>query len=266
MLLSALAVNLLAALLAYRKRAVTLSGAIAGALTGAGIWLFGGFPFYLVLGYFFVSSTLLGKVGRSRKVSLGQIHAKGDRRDAYQVAANSALGLLSSLLSYQTADPLYICSFAAVMAASAADTWASEIGVLSHRDPVSILTWQRVEPGISGGVSLLGTAMALLGSLSVAILSSLILFSDSSNRLRFLFCLIILVSGFTASLMDSLLGSTLQAHYLDHRQGRLTEHSILEGEKLVLARGVAWVTNDTVNAMSSLFAAGMAVLLYLFLV
>ena len=97
---------------------------------------------------------------------------------------------------------LYIGSLAAVTA----DTWATEIGIIAKSTPLSILTFQVVSHGISGGVSTHGTLAAALGSL-VLVLVGLLSASHSSLLIIGIWeFFIILVSGFLASIVDSLLG------------------------------------------------------------
>ena len=54
------------------------------------------------------------------------------------------------------------------LAASAADTWATEIGSLATRPPRSILTLRPVPAGTSGGVNLLGMLAMVAGATFVA--------------------------------------------------------------------------------------------------
>lgn len=75
-----------------------------------------------------------------------------------------------------------------------------------------------------------------------------------------------LLSGIAGSLMDSLLGATVQVMYRCGQCGKeieKTNHCDMPAKRI---RGFAWMTNDAVNAMSSLIGGGIALLLILFIV
>src|SRR5207237_5024631 len=95
--------------------------------------------------------------------------SKGSERDIGQVAANGGLGTLLALAYGLTPSPALRRSlragFTGTLATATADTWATELGVLSPRPPRLVTTGKRVAPGTSGGISLLGTAASALGAL-----------------------------------------------------------------------------------------------------
>jgi uncharacterized protein (TIGR00297 family) len=275
-----LALNGAAALLALWRRSVDAGGAAAGVVVGTAIFAAGGPLFWLILAAFFLSSTALGRIGRKDKQWLDAIHQKGDRRDLVQVLANGGIGMAAAVFFRITGNPGWALGFAVSFASSNADTWSSEIGVLSRSAPVSLVGFRSVPRGVSGGVSLLGTLTALAGAAFIAVIfaaENLSLHAITGGfPVVFLF---VTAGGFTGSIVDSLLGATVQAQYahglraqrvLPHerfpwRSGSgdiVTERSHGEdGRPHRLVRGLPFVTNDVVNLASCALVTAAAVLL-----
>ena len=184
---------------------------------------------------------------------MDRIGKKGSERDMMQVAANGLPAALMLILSRISPFPITaIVAFAAAIAEAEADTMASEIGMLSHKDPVSIITFTKVPKGLSGGVTVLGTASAALSSFLIAFL-----FMGTFGCLWKDF-FIIAASGTLGALFDSFLGATLQVHYRD-RTGALTEKEKDEdGNDNTRVRGIRWIDNDMVNLLSGLFSSSVA--------
>jgi uncharacterized protein (TIGR00297 family) len=171
-----------------------------------------------------------------------------------QVLANGGLSTLSAILyGFFGYDP-FILAFGVGVAASNSDTWAGEIGILSNKRPVLIThPFTDVPHGLSGGVTLLGNFASFVGS---AVISLIWYFSFQStySGSPLSSIVVVAISGACGSIIDSVLGATLQAHYLDKERGQLTEHETLNGHKLELARGVSWMDNDVVNLLANLGA------------
>ncbi len=172
-------------------------------------------PFFLlVMIIFLVLSALVTVVGIRYKKGLG---LEQEARSIKNVSANGLPPLImvilycvSSLLGYSGLALLFFVGFLASVAAITADKFGSEIGVLDGR-PRMILTMKRVKKGTSGGITWLGLLAGLIGSLIVALL---ILFSlGNIGRLGSYYgfsigkaILIVTVSGFTGTVIDSFLG------------------------------------------------------------
>ena len=250
-----------AALWAYRRGSVTRGGGIAGLAVGTGIVAGAGLFGWGLLMLFFLSSTALGKVKQDRKQDLTAMHAKGNRRDAEQVLANAGIGVVTSLLYGLTAWPGFLLAAGVSFAAANADTWASEIGVLSGRDPVSIRTGKRVPPGASGGVTLLGLAASAGGGAFIGLYYVLLGPLHGTVPLPAVWILVIMTAGgLFGSIIDSFLGATVQAQYTDVQTGRYTEHPESAAGANVLRRGFARITNDTVNFLSCAGATAASIL------
>ncbi|WVZ13266.1 hypothetical protein V8G54_017796, partial [Vigna mungo] len=95
------------------------------------------------------------------------------------------------------------------------DTWSSELGILSEDKPRLITTFKHVKKGTNGGVTKTGIlAAAAAGSfigLSFVLLSFSTTRCESSTVFKQLLVLpIATLAGLCGSLIDSLLGATLQ--------------------------------------------------------
>jgi uncharacterized protein (TIGR00297 family) len=259
--------NAAASIFALWRGSVDRGGAVVGTALGTVIFAIGSPFFWLILMAFFLSATALGRVRPDAKELLHAIHQKGNTRDLYQVLANGGMGMLMAVLFRLTNDPAWAAGFAVSFASSNADTWATELGVLSRRDPVSLVGFQLVPRGISGGVSLAGCAAALAGALFIALgfaVGNLVLRVISGGFVPVV--AFVTAGGFLGSLVDSLLGATLQAQYASAPGTGApviaTERSVTdEGVPNRLVRGLAFVNNDVVNFASCAAVSLAAVLL-----
>ena len=251
------------ALLAYRRRSLDRSGVAGAIATGTTIFGMGGWSWGLSLIYFFVSSTLLSHFReRDKAITAADKFSKGSQRDLTQVAANGGGATLMALTHGLTRDqrPLQQAlqaGFAGMLATATADTWATEIGVLSPHQPRLITTGERVPTGTSGGITLPGTSASLLGAFSLGLV-----FWAMQGFRRPLASLpvIALISGLAGSLFDSLLGATAQAIYYCPSCDKETERRIHNcGTKTKPLRGISWINNDVVNFLATAFGGIVAV-------
>lgn len=263
-LLVGVGANALLALVSLRVGAVTRSGAVAGFAVAAVVFLFGGAAAWAALGVFFVVASAAGRIGSRRKSAIEARYSKGSRRDGAQVLANGGVAAAMVLIGYFAGSAVFVAAAVASVAEAAADTIASEIGVLSRRPPRSILGLRPLETGESGGVTALGTAAAAGGALVVTAVWTLLQTVDGVRHRVMLTAALVWVAGFMGSLLDSVLGAAVQATYRSTASGRTTERSTEGGAANTLLHGKRWVTNDVVNAAGTL-AAAVAVLLVLWM-
>lgn len=250
-----LALAAIVAAAGWRLGALSASGAIAAAVLGGLTYGIGGLPAAILLIAFFASSSLLSRAFSSRKRAVAKNFAKGGRRDWAQVLANGGAGLLVLLAGTQGwIPPLWAwAAFAGALATVNADTWATELGVLSPSAPLLITTGKKVPAGTSGGVSLRGSAAALGGAALIAALAALL----ASNWQIFILAAL---AGLLGSFSDSLLGATVQAIYYCPKCKKETERHPLHncGTHTTLRRGWRWLDNDWVNFLSALAGAWLA--------
>jgi uncharacterized protein (TIGR00297 family) len=251
---------------AYRRGSLTQSGALGAMTVGTAIFGFGGLAWGLLLITFFVTSSMLSHYKEPFKEKLAEKFAKGHQRDIGQALANGGAGALIALASLAFADrsPM-LAAFVGAMATVNADTWATELGVLNRQPPRLITTWQVVEPGTSGGVSLLGLLAKVGGALLIGLAALLFLFvgnlAGSQSEASWLLIPAALAGGLAGAYFDSLLGATVQAIYYcpvcEKETERTPRH--LCGAETHHKRGWLWLNNDMVNFVSSLVGALVAV-------
>ena len=257
LLLRSLLLPTLLALLALYAGALTRGGLILAWVLAVLIRFCGGLAGFAVLAAVFLFTVLAGKLSGAVGAEIGkQLHAKSGQRDGVQIICNVLTGAVMLLLRALTHKDCFTWGFAGAMAASLADSMASELGVLSARKPRDICTLRPVEPGISGGVTLLGLACSLLGAALIAVPASF------GFGARGAMIADVTAAGFFAALCDSILGSRLQIKYRCSVCGRLVEKAAHCGAPTVPVQGVPRITNDTVNFLNNLLGALAAIALY----
>ena len=244
----------LIAFVAFRAQSLSSSGAYAAVLVGTVIFGMGGWQWALLLLIFFVSSTALTRANKKRKTGLIEKFSKGGQRDAGQVFGNGGIATLFAGLHYYFPESPWVwLAFAGSLAAVNADTWSTELGVLSSHSPRMITNLTRVvEKGTSGGISLIGTLAALAGAAIIGVLAAFF----PPLQVSWLSGLLVILAGFLGSLFDSLLGATIQAIYHCPLCEKETERFPLHtcGTPTIRKRGLTWLNNDLVNLGCSVFA------------
>ncbi|MFB6364738.1 DUF92 domain-containing protein [Paenibacillus elgii] len=267
-----LAGSVLIAGAAYRKRSLSGSGFATAVLLGTLMYAAGSLAWFGTLIAFFISSSLLSKWRSKKKAAAESGYAKSGRRDAGQVLANGGLGLALCLGAALVPHPAWWAAFIGVMATVTADTWATEIGGLSRTAPRSIVSGRPVPPGTSGGVSPVGLAASAAGGLFIgAVAWALAALQpeqaawEASVRSAAGLCVLGLVGGLAGSLADSWLGAVYQVMYRCRVCGKEIEKNRHCEAAAVRIRGLAFMTNDTVNAVSSAFGGAVTFVLSLWL-
>jgi uncharacterized protein (TIGR00297 family) len=234
------------AIIAWRVRSLDRSGALAATVLGGAITASTGWEGGAILIAFFVSSSLLSRTTSRLRPEQGRNVKRGSRRDAKQVLANGGVALVCAMAWSVWETDWLLGAFAASLATAAADTWATEIGAFSKSRPRLITTLKPVARGVSGAMSLLGTAATVAGAAFIAIAAVMLLGELNAGSLQVFFA--ISAAGVIGSLADSVLGATIQIHYHCPTCDELTERTIHRcGTPATYARGSALFTNDTVN-------------------
>jgi uncharacterized protein (TIGR00297 family) len=176
------------------------------------------------------------------------------------VLANGGPALLFAIASRLTGSDALLTGAAATIAATTADTWATEIGRALGGVPRSVRTGRRVPPGTSGAVSAAGTLATVAGAILIALAAALLRpLSPIENHPTAAAAIAIGAAGALGSAIDSVLGATLQARFAcpacGHRSESPAPHC--PGHAMRPSSGVPWLTNSAVNLVAAL-AAGVA--------
>jgi uncharacterized protein (TIGR00297 family) len=241
------------AVIAWRADALRASGAIAAIGIGTAA-MAAGWDWGILVVLYFVSSSALSRFrGRDKDARTAGRVEKTGARDAWQVMANGALFALSAVMYAREPRPLWQLTAIGALAASAADTWATELGVLSPAPPRSILTRQPVEPGVSGGVSVLGFAGAVAAASLIAIAAGALGWPSAS-------LVAALLGGLGGCVLDSVLGAALQSRRRCPACGVATEQRVHRcGTATLHTGGMAALDNDGVNFLATAGGAAIGV-------
>ena len=160
------------AVLAWRARAVTRGGAIAGFLCAVVIYLGEFLAGIVVLGVALAFTIASSRLGRRRKEALGIAEERGGSRGAGNILANCLVGTAGAALAAfstpwfgEAGDIMFVTG----IAAGASDTVASEIGKAFGGTPRTFPTFRAVPPGTPGAVSSLGTLAGVVSATLMAL-------------------------------------------------------------------------------------------------
>jgi uncharacterized protein (TIGR00297 family) len=215
-----------------RWKKLTPAAALTGVLLATAIYAGGGYTGLLLLALFFVSGTAATSWKRAEKSSVRGHAAHESTRRPGQVIANAGVAAIAGILAILLPGhkPLFLLLMAASLSSATADTLSSELGMVYGRRFYHLLTLKPGERGLDGVISIEGLLLGIAGSTLIAAAYAL----TTTNNFRLI--TIIILAGTAGNLIDSLLGALFE------RRGLLS--------------------NDAVNFLNTLAAAGLAALLY----
>ncbi|XP_058066705.1 transmembrane protein 19 [Anopheles bellator] len=249
-----------------RRKGVNRSGALLGLLCAI-ILSISSHAFLACLAAFFFSSSRATKFRGHLKRKIEEDFRDGGQRNWAQVICNAGMATQLALLYLLDCGygerpidfvHLYRSSWLGVgimgaFACCNGDTWASELGtVIGSGDPFLITTRKRVPRGTNGAVSFAGLVASFLGGTLIGLVYFLTVrytveasvYERSPNQ----WPLIVFggIAGLLGSLVDSLLGATLQY------SGRTEEGFVVErpGKNVTHISGVRILDNHSVNLIS----------------
>ncbi|HYX69656.1 MAG TPA: DUF92 domain-containing protein [Terriglobales bacterium] len=221
-------VTLAFALVARLLRAVSWSGAVAGALVTFMVFVGAGPGGFAGVAAVFLLTSLATRFGYRRKQALGTAE-KREGRSARQVLANLGVAACAGAALLLRPTPVLLLAMAGALAEAAADTVSGEMGQALEPRAYLITNFHSVAPGTNGGISLSGTMAGCLAAFLVAGTCGV------TYVIPLPWIAPVAAAGVLGMMFDSVLGATAE------RPGALN--------------------NDAVNLLGTLLAAGLAALL-----
>ena len=194
----------------YVSRGVTRSGALAGAILAFVLYVAAGPPAFITLLGVFILTWLTTRIGYAQKPRLGLAESRKGRR-ASQVLAN--VGSRCRIrAAWSVRARLTGCGGGSI-GRSGRDTASSECGQAFTQRSYLITSLRRVEVGTDGGISVPGTLAALFTACIIAALAAYTTWIPHGDAL------FVASAGFLGTIVDSLLGATLERRGLLDNNG-----------------------------------------------
>ncbi|MEO7102107.1 MAG: DUF92 domain-containing protein [Gemmatimonadaceae bacterium] len=243
--------------IAWRSGSLSRNGMLAAAACGT-LCVAAGWGWGSVLILYFLAASALSRVGSEAKDDRTRaVVAKGGARDAIQVLANGGVYSALAVFAANAGTPMLTWGAIAALAAASSDTWATEIGVGLGGTPRSIVKWTYVRPGESGGI----TGAGLVGSAAGAAWIGLIAIVAGFPRGV---AIAALFAGIGGSLVDSVLGATLQERRRCGVCNEPTERIVhVCGSTTHRVGGIAGLNNDAVNLLSTVAGLLLGIMAFL---
>lgn len=188
----------------YKRKALDIVGSAVMVIMGVVIIFSAGTNWLLLIILFLVMSLLATRYSKKYKRSLGQFEG---RRTSKNVISNGVVAcFMAAFGGYYLP---FVGGFIGAIATATSDTLASEIGVLDT-NPRLITTFQKVDPGTNGAVSVLGTAVGIVGAAIIGIAAYFLGIVPSPISA----IMVSIISGTIGCFMDSVLGALFENHGL----------------------------------------------------
>jgi len=192
---------------AFALKFLTFGGAIASLVIGIIVGAFGGFEWFVLLMIFVMTGFAATRVSFMKKKAAGLQEGVSGERTHMNILGVGIPPCIFAVLAYFAGDEhalIMTIGFIASISVAAADTVASEIGV-KDQNVWLCTTFKHVPPGTNGGISVLGTVVALVAAFATSLLGWLVLYQELN-----LYLLIPTIAGFIGCYLDSILGATLE--------------------------------------------------------
>ena len=135
------------------------------------------------------------------------------------------------------------------------DTLASELGILSKSKPRLITTLKTVPPGTNGAISLVGTVASIAGGALIGLLTGITLILENARCSREAGYLLFesigwgIFAGLFGSLVDSLLGATVQQTRYSTTKKLVLQDDSKDADAVNVISGRNYLTNNQVSCL-----------------
>lgn len=228
-------------------KAVTEGGIVAAVICGTLCAFFGGVVVTILIVTTFSINVIASKIAKK----VNHIETKSKPRKLSQILCNISVTTILCILAYFLSDPRFIIAACGVVIEEFADSMASDVGRYCKNRPLDILRFKTIDPGVSGGVSWLGTLVCLI---SIFAVTPLLFINDIITPLQYPFVALL---AFLGVFIDSILGSLIQARYKCEVCGVLTDHKEHCDKPTTQVSGIKFVTNSMVNVLAGTLTAGV---------
>ena len=259
----------IAFIVSLKKKKLTMGGALSALFIGISV-SFAGFEYLVIMLAFFVSSTKATDIHREIKRNLlGDSYTKEKQRNATQVLCKGFFPtIISLIISFKYDSKMFLFStennslkflygiYIGFYVSANADTWASELGINSNSLPIYIGSFTKVPKGINGAISLYGTVMSVLGGGFIGLTSTICTMLRSMEFVaieRIIEVIILgMFCGFLGSLIDSILGATLQISIYDTENKCVVDKDEIDMNTIDINRYKIYGRNYLNNSMVNL--------------
>ncbi len=247
-------------IVSLKLKIVDFTGFLASLLVGGAIFIFGGWKWFVLILTFHIVAGLSTKYKYEEKRQKGVAEEKKGARAWQNVLANGSAAAFLAVVNGFIINDVLFAGYLGAVSTAIADTLATEIGLLSPKQPRSIVNLSKeVLSGTSGGVSLLGEIASIL---SAGLIGLLTYITAAQNWNLQTALIISVVSGFFGSTFDSLLGATVQARYKCKVCGKNIEKKFHCEKHAIHLKGYSWIDNNMVNLLAVTFGSGVGILVF----
>ncbi|KAI8894387.1 integral membrane protein DUF92-domain-containing protein [Globomyces pollinis-pini] len=202
----------------------------------------------MLIAFYYASS----KLTHYKKEIKSKLEEFESQRNSIQVFCNSIWILLCALIdSFTNYNLQTSIGCLCILACCCGDTWASELGTVWASKPRLITTFKVVPPGTNGGISVGGSFASLLGGMFIGLNYYILSIYFNELHLLSFFSAIAIGSaaGFIGSMIDSLMGATIQVSLYCKKRKLIVKKPSVD---TVVVSGLPFMNNEMVSVIHSL--------------